>query len=129
MALKWVLPEAGRDQALALLNEDTLLAPDFLILECGNVLATKARQGMMSDTQSRAALRAVTEVPNLVLRPSRSHMEVAHALALELRQTTYDCLYLALALSESRPLLTADDRFASAVERHRVYDSQLRRLT
>lgn len=128
VALKWVLPEDDRDAALALLREETFLAPDFLVLECANVLVMKARRGLMTDTQSHAGLRFITNMQSLQLRPSRPHMETAHALALELGQTAYDCLYLALALSEARLLITADNRFATAIQQHGVYASQIRRL-
>lgn len=40
VALKWVLDEEGRPAARALLlGNEPLHAPDFLILECANILA------------------------------------------------------------------------------------------
>jgi predicted nucleic acid-binding protein len=45
VVLKWVIEEDGSEAAEALLLNDPLLASDFLIVECANVLWVKARRG------------------------------------------------------------------------------------
>lgn len=42
----------------------------------------------------------------------------AGRLAIDLDHPVYDCIYLALALQEGYPVVTADRRFHDAVKRH-----------
>jgi predicted nucleic acid-binding protein len=48
IALKWVIEEDGSEEAGALLLEETLAAPDLLMIECANVLWAKARRGALT---------------------------------------------------------------------------------
>ena len=128
VVLKWVLPEPGRERALALIGEKALFAPDLLLVECADVLAVRAEQGRMSDAQAQAGLRLIRSVAGLLVRPGEPYVEAAQALALELRQSAHACLYLAMALAEGRRLVTADVAFAEAVEAHGVHARVLRRL-
>lgn len=115
VALKWILFEEGRDAALALIGGEPLIAPDFLKLEIANVLAMKARRGMITPSGAIAGLREVSRLPGLTFRPTPPYIEAAQGLALELEQTAYDCLYLALAVAEGAVLVTADMAFGRAV--------------
>src|SRR6266404_5666664 len=45
VALKWVIEEDGSEAATALLVGDVLAAPDFVVIECANVLWAKTRRG------------------------------------------------------------------------------------
>jgi predicted nucleic acid-binding protein len=49
-------------------------------------------------------------------------------VAMELRQTAYDSLYLALALAEGAVLVTADGRFARAALESPAYAPWIRVL-
>jgi predicted nucleic acid-binding protein len=120
VALKWVIEEDGSEAATALLSSETLVAPDFLLVECANVLWTKARQRSISREQAVAALLAVQAAP-LELRPNINHVTAAQAIAFDLDQTVYNSLYLAVALAEGTRLITADVKFATAAARHPVY--------
>lgn len=112
VALKWLLPEPETPQALALIGAEPLLAPDFLLLECANVLARDVRRGLIDATRAEEAFNALLAVP-LQLTPLSAHVSRAQALALQLGQTAYDSLYLALALTADAVLVTADMRFAN----------------
>lgn len=114
-ALKWVLDEDGQTAALALLEEDVLYAPDFLLVEVANVLWSKARRRVLERSQADAAYDAIAAVPvaytsitELTL-PARS---LAHALDLSI----YDALYAALAQRLRCALATADARLAGAID-------------
>lgn len=127
VALKWVLLEDDREAALALIGQ-ALIAPDFLCLECANVLAIKVRRGLLSAAQARASLKEIEDMPGLALRPMAAHVGAAQDLSLELGRTAYDCLYLALAVSENATLVTADERFARAVSANAAYAPLIRTL-
>jgi predicted nucleic acid-binding protein len=45
-------------------------------------------------------------------------LAAAARLAGDLGHPVYDCMYLALALQEQRPVITADRRFQSVVQNH-----------
>lgn len=115
VALKWVLDESGQADALALLDEDILHAPDFLLIEVANVLWSKVRRRVIDRAQADAAYDAIAGVPmayttmSELALPARS---LAHALDL----SVYDALYAALAQRLRCALATADVRLARAVE-------------
>jgi hypothetical protein len=54
VALKWVIEEDGSDAAEALLLEEPLTGPDLLLVECANVLWTKARRGELRQERDAA---------------------------------------------------------------------------
>ncbi len=128
VALKWVLPEDDREAALALIGSETLIAPDFIILEVANTLAMKARRGLMATAQAEAFLDTMTNDMGLTFWPSRSHMRAAHVLANLLNRSAYDSLYLAMASVANARLVTADRKFAEAVRPHPTYGPMVRLL-
>lgn len=125
VAIKWVLPEADSAKARDAVVGERLVAPDFLMLECANVLAQKVRRGLMDHEAARAGLRWI-EAAGVILRSSATHVAEAQRLAMDLQQSAYDALYLAVALAEAAPLLTADQRFADAAQP--AYPTTVRRL-
>lgn len=127
VALKWVLDEEGSDAAERLQLQETLATPDFLIVECANVLRTKARRGQLNPADARGALAAIRAVP-IQLFMASEYAVAAQVLALEIDQTVYDCLYLAVALAQRAVLVTADRAFAEAVTRHGVHAHAVRLL-
>lgn len=128
VALKWLLDgEEDVEAAEALFHEGPLMAPDFLLLECANVLAMKVRSGGLSQSRATASLADLGEI-GLALHPSATHVPRAHALAMELGQTAYDCLYLALALTEGAILVTADGRFSKGALGSPAYAPWVRAL-
>ena len=62
------------------------------------------------------------------LVPMSNLIRPALALAIRIDQTVYDCLYLALAIDESCPLVTADIRFANAASKHMELRNRVVRL-
>lgn len=108
VAVKWVVPEAGTAQALAL-RRHALYAPDLLIAECANILWKKQQRGELTTREASMAARLLERV-ELGLMPMRRLLDRATALAIELDHPAYDCIYLACAEVVRRPFVTADTR-------------------
>jgi predicted nucleic acid-binding protein len=116
VAVKWFLPEIHSDAALRLLEEEReLLVPDLVWGEVGNILWKKRLQDQVTDDEARFILQELARF-NLIVHSSQELAETAWSLASRLKRTFYDSLYLALAESESCPLVTADRRLFNAVK-------------
>jgi len=126
VVVKWVVDEVGSDEAAAL-RGDELQAPDWIRVECANVLWAKSRRRELAPNEASERLALLLEAP-VALFPASEILERAFALAQELAHPVYDCLYLALALERRCPLVTADERFVTAVRRGGVYDADVRSL-
>jgi predicted nucleic acid-binding protein len=124
VALKWVIEEDGSELARRLVVEETLLAPDLLFIECANVLWVKAKRGLISSEVARLALSAIEATPIRAI-PVQPLAAAALAIALELAQSAYDSLYLAVAMAERATFVTADMSFARAALGHPVYRASL----
>ena len=116
VAIKWLVDEEGTPEALALLRRAKLLAPDFLLAECANVLWKKVRRHEFTSGEALVAARLL-ESSELELVSARALPREAMRIAIELKHPAYDCLYLALALARDTTLVTADDRFLRIVRR------------
>jgi predicted nucleic acid-binding protein len=120
VAVKWVLPEAGSELARRILEDCAagrldLVAPDLFIGEVANVLWKRCRlRRELLDDEARAGLDALLAVaPELV--SCESLAAPALELALAFHRPIDDCLYVALALRDGCPLVTADARLAAAL--------------
>lgn len=127
VAIKWVLQETGSEAAARIQREELLAAPDFMIIECANVFWGKARRGDISQAEAELALATIQATPIHFLAAA-DYVGDAQALAFELSHPVYDCLYLAVALAQRNTLITADRKFAEAIDAHGVHAHALRRL-
>ena len=117
--LKWVVPEhdspdALRVRAAATTGAVRLIAPDFLLVELGNILWKKVRQNALSKPRAAAILTDAANWP-IGYEPVRPLLADALDLAVTWDRTVYDSLYLALSERESCPFVTADARLVNAV--------------
>jgi len=118
VGLKWVVDEAGSDVAVALVAGRRLLTTALFWAEAGNALATKSRRGELSAAATDDAWRDLTAAPLEAAPLDAPSVGGALSLARELGHPIYDCCYLALAFVHRTLVVTADGRFARAVERH-----------
>ncbi len=101
--------------ALALRGKPTLLAPDLLWAECGNILWKYAGRGELEPNQAQALLDDMLRMPINII-PTADVIEAALGLALQYQRTVYDCVYLATAIQCEAVLLTADQRLVNALK-------------
>ena len=120
VAVKWVLPEADSDKAVALRASDAdIIAPSLVIAELGNAIWKSATRGDMTAANAQHALRiAVTHYHRLL--PIEDLMTAALGFATALRHPIYDCFYLALAEREAATLITADERLLAAAKKTKI---------
>jgi len=112
VALTWMIPESISGQAVELLDASyTLIAPDLLLLELGNVLWKKVRKG---DLTRETADRVARDLPESfdALYPAAGLVQRARSLSHDLDHPIYDLVFLALAEREDCPLVTGDGRLA-----------------
>jgi predicted nucleic acid-binding protein len=108
IAIKWVVEEANTSDALALRQNARLLAPDLLVAECANILWKKVRRNELSEEHARLAARLL-QGAEIELLPTRSLLETAIRMAIDLDHPAYDCLYIALAMANDCRFATADE--------------------
>lgn len=119
VAVKWVLPEEGHEEALLIQEkyqdeEIDLIAPYLLISEIANVLWKRERRGDLSAPIVRRCFQQFLQDSPILLDSVTTSIS-ALELALAHRRPFYDCLYLAWALEQRCDLVTADERFFNAM--------------
>jgi predicted nucleic acid-binding protein len=119
VAIKWFVSEPYSADARRVLDGYqagtlTLLAPDLLNAEIGNIVWKKQVHQGMAEADALAILtsfRAVT----FVMTSIADLLDDAYRLAVAHQRTVYDALYLALSVREACPFVTADERLVNAV--------------
>ncbi|HEY3488720.1 MAG TPA: type II toxin-antitoxin system VapC family toxin [Candidatus Deferrimicrobiaceae bacterium] len=115
VAVKWFVPEIHAGSALRLLREGTgLHAPELIQAEFGNILWKKCRAGELDGKTAGEILVGFRRAP-LAIHPYGSCLHTAWEIARRYDRTFYDSLYLALAMAEKAPMVTADRKFFDAL--------------
>jgi predicted nucleic acid-binding protein len=109
VAVKWIVEEPLRDEALELVRLNDVVVPDLLLAEVRNALVNRVRRRLSTIEEARAAATAFRAIP-LIIERSSDQLERAFDLALAFEHPLYDCLYLALAMARDLDLFTADLR-------------------
>ena len=118
IAVKWVVEEEGTPQALALRQRAKLIAPELLVAECANILWKKVRRRELSKDEAVLASRLL-QAAEIELQSTRSLLEPATRIAIELDHPAYDCLYIALAVANGCQFVTADEGFVRKLDQCR----------
>jgi predicted nucleic acid-binding protein len=112
VAVRWVIPERGSDEAAALLEQPIAwVAPRVLVTEVASALRRKVSGGEIAGHVASHALGAIIDaIDDGVIRLADDECVVASALtlAITLDRKLPDCLYLALAEREGAAVATAD---------------------
>lgn len=116
VAVRWVVEEAGSDEAAALLERDVAwIAPRLLLTEAASALRRKVADKALAPAAAAQSLDALLQaIADGVIRLIDDERVIAPALllAVSLQHKVPDCLYLALAEREGAGIATADDRLA-----------------
>ncbi len=107
---KWYLPEDNHNLAKRLLTDElSLLAPELLFAEVGNVLWKRLRRETVDPKEMNRIHWHLSRSLHRVV-PLSDLFVPALRIATIIDHPVYDCFYLALAERENAPLMTADER-------------------
>lgn len=113
VAIKWVVGEAGSEEAVALRRHE-LVAPDLIVPECANILWKKTQRGELSAKEAAIAAGLLRR-SGVTLLPMQDLLEETTALAIEIDHPAYDCVYMVAARREGIAVVTADSRLVNKV--------------
>lgn len=105
--------EAVRERLLS--GRETLHTPHLLEIEVAHVIRRYAMIGDLDGERGRSALAILADLP---LRRYRHDFLLQRVWELRNNFTAYDAVYVALAEALDVPLLTRDQRLASAARAH-----------
>jgi predicted nucleic acid-binding protein len=102
------------------------LAPDLIWSEVANIVWKQCRRGGIHPDEAIEIVEQFLALP-MEIHPANTLAAQATRLAIDTGRTAYDCMYLALAIREDCPLLTADSRLVNALS-HTDFARQVRLL-
>ncbi|HEX8641472.1 MAG TPA: type II toxin-antitoxin system VapC family toxin [Allosphingosinicella sp.] len=114
VAFKLMVEEPGSEEAIRWVERAEMIGPSLIHAEVANALWKRVRNGELADDgEAQAHLADLSRYVRTI--DHTPFMPRALALAGELANPVYDCVYLALAEGMEDELLTADLRFVRAV--------------
>ena len=115
VAVKWFVAEDYRKEARHLLAPRIeRYAPDFLPVECANVVWKKARRGEIGPAPP--FLDGIAKLPEVIgILPNEILLRDATETAIRIGHPVYDSLYIACARLTGSILVTADRRLGRIV--------------
>ena len=129
VAVKWLVREPlSHEASLLLTGEVSLMAPDLLYAEAANALWAMRQRKEMTAAEFEEAVETLWGAPVLVPGTLLQRTPAASRLAADLGHPIHDCFYLALAIQEKAPLVTADARFSERVGGHPYLSDSMIRL-
>ena len=110
--VKRVVPEADSGVAIGILELHTrgvinLIAPDYILTECANVIWKNTRRRGISHADLSCSLRVLQNL-NITLTPQSELLEDALLFAAATGIAVYDALFCVLARRADAELITAD---------------------
>ncbi|HEX3600321.1 MAG TPA: type II toxin-antitoxin system VapC family toxin [Lacipirellulaceae bacterium] len=113
--IKLYINEVGSPEVeRAVKAADSILAPDLLLAETGNILWKYVHRSELFAADANKVLGDILQMP-IQLTASSELIEPALNIAIETNRTVYDSIYLALAIQSASILITADERLVNAL--------------
>jgi len=112
----WILENQATDYSAAIakrLEQERAVVPPFLHLEYVNVLRTACKRQVMFASQAQELLAQLSRLP-IEVNSNSPEPGLILALALRYELTSYDAVYLELALRMQLPIATQDAALAEA---------------
>lgn len=110
VAIKWFVDETLHENARQILiDREKLHAPDLLIPEVGNIVWKKMMKGEIEEKQAKSIVSSLHDLP-ITIHTSAELVDRALQIAISVKHSVYDCLYLACAEALGGRLVTADER-------------------
>lgn len=121
IAMAWLFHDEATPKTAALLNRlstETALVPAWWFVEITNVLAMTERRGRITPPQSDAFIADLSKL-GIERDEEAPDRAFTHLLGLcrAHRLTSYDSIYLDLAIRRSLPLATLDDDLRKAAKK------------
>lgn len=121
IVIKWFVTEPLSEEARRVLDwyqsgALTLIAPDLLAAEIGNIVWKKFRLQGLAKQDAEQIIIAFREL-HIELTPSVELHQDALRIAMAHERTVYDSLYIALSEREKCVFITADERLVNAVSK------------
>jgi predicted nucleic acid-binding protein len=111
VAVKWFVPELGREAALRLWEPTCHLhVPEFFLLEVGNFVCKKRRRGEWNLAEGEFVMDKIRKI-SLTWHQDEPLFSKAFDLAHDTYRSLYDYLYLSLAIAIDGQMVTADLKF------------------
>lgn len=116
--LAWLLHEANGEPVRRLILQGDPIVPWLWRLEVANTILVLERRKRLTQTHATGLLGLVDEVEvEVVPEPGGRSLVALAQFARPHQLTSYDAVYLELAMQRNRPLLTLDKNLRSAAER------------
>jgi predicted nucleic acid-binding protein len=93
----------------------TLLAPDLIYAEMGNIVWKKHRFQGLAATDAQLMIDAFRTF-SFITTPTAALLDEAYRLAVAHQRTVYDAMYIALSVREKCPFVTADEKLVNALK-------------
>ena len=117
VSVKWYVPEIYEQEAVSLLNgKPRFQAPELIFPEFGNIIWKKVGRGDLTTAEGEKIITEFSQ-RKWTIHPHQKIIIPAYVGADSSGQTVYDWTYLALAVSLSCEMVTADEKFYKALEK------------
>lgn len=116
VAIKWYISEIYENEAVSLLGgKNRLHVPELILSEFANTIWLIVRRGTLTQAEGEQIISDFLK-QKWTIHSQKTYIDSAYKGAVSSNQTVYDWTYLALAVSLSCGMVTADEKFYKALE-------------